>query len=403
MKRTITIIGAGASGMMAAIAAARQGASVTVLEKNDKPLKKLLMTGNGRCNLSNLCEREDSYRGRNPERIRTILDRFPVQKTLAFFESIGVFVKDREGWVYPVNDQASSVASHLLSEASGLSVKIKTREDITDIRFEDGCFICSTGSYEYRSDAVIISTGTAAGLSENASGIAERTARKFGLEFIPYEAALVPLILSDDVVKKWGNDRLRGEVRLLDQGCGIAKKAGELQLTGYGISGIPILQISSFIRNRKAEAGDYELIADLLPGFEEEDVIARAEAARTAAGRNEGPVRFLSGLLPEKLFKATWRDDDTAEDYIGRIKHFRLHVLKKRGTEKAMVCSGGVALSSLTDDLEAAGRPGLFFTGEACDVDGDCGGFNLQWAWSSGTAAGNAAAKEKDPKGSAAE
>ncbi len=388
MKRNVIITGCGASGIMAAITAAGRGASVTVLEKAEKPLKKLLMTGNGRCNLANLNEYEDSYRSSTYGQAKEVLKRFGVKEIIAFFESIGVFTKERDGWVYPVNDQASSVASHLLAEAERLKVRIKNSEEVTEIIRTQKGFICRTGTYEYLSDSVIVSSGTCAHYGKGFTDIAERTAGKFGIVMKDYSPALVPLIIDDKITGKWGTDRLSGRVALIKNGVEIISRKGELQLTSYGISGIPVLQISSYIDDDTGSKDDiYELSVDLLPEFEADDIIARAENAAAASGSAD-KRHFLSGLIPEKLFKSVYRSDESIAEFISRIKDLRLKVKARCGLEKAMVCAGGISLNELSENLESKKVKGLYFTGEAVDIDGDCGGYNLMWAWSSGYAAG---------------
>jgi len=384
MSRQVIVIGGGASGIAAAIFAAGRGARVTVLEKGEKPLKKLLVTGNGRCNLTNLNCSEDSWRSTDPELARNMIRNFGVKETLEFFESIGVFTKDRDGWVYPVNDRASSVAAHLVKEAEALKIKIKTRENVTEVSKDDKGFVCRTETYEYRADAVMIASGSCAYYGDHYTSIAEQTARRFSVAYRVFEPALVPLVPDGSIVGKWGSDRLPGTARLYRNGKMLSEKTGELQLAPYGISGIPILQISSFIKDEPG--AEYTVGLDFLPFFKAEelsDKIARLCGERP--GRDMGLM--LSGLFPEKLFRAVFDADETPESFIRRMKDLRLNIKKKKGFEHAMTASGGVLLSALNEHLEVPDVKGLFFIGEAADVDGDCGGYNLQWAWSSAHAA----------------
>lgn len=384
MSFRVVIIGGGASGIAAAIFAARRGAAVTVLEKNEKPLKKLLVTGNGRCNLTNLTIREDSWRSTDPELALRVIRSFGIPETLAFFESIGVFTRDRGGWVYPVNDHAASAAAHLLREAEALKVKIKTKAEVTAVGKKENEWICRTTDYEYHADAVIIASGSCAHYGDGFTSIAEAAADGYAIARRPFEPALVPLVLDARVVGRWGNDRLSGTVCLYENGEPAAAKSGELQLTSYGISGIPVLQISSYIRNGSGAA--YEVGLDLLPEYDAQTLSEKIRSIlRAEPHRN--PACMLSGLFPEKLFKATFSKGETPEEYIHRMKDLRLRVRKKRGMENAMTASGGIYLSGLNEHLEARNAKGLYFIGEAVDVDGDCGGYNLQWAWSSAHAA----------------
>ncbi len=160
MKRVV-IIGGGASGMMAAIQAARAGAAVTLLEHNEKPGKKILATGNGRCNLTNLVQEPSRYRSSQPDFPWKIITQYPLEDTLAFFSELGIYTKDRNGWVYPYSDQAAGVAQVLELEARHQKVKIKTTEEVTDILREDGQYLVKTATWQYPCDSVIISSGPA--------------------------------------------------------------------------------------------------------------------------------------------------------------------------------------------------------------------------------------------------
>ena len=172
MKKRIVIIGGGASGLMAAIQAARGGASVTLLERNEKPGKKLLATGNGRCNLTNLLQKESCYHGDQREFAWKVIGGFPADRTIAFFSSLGIYTKNRDGWIYPNSDQAASVLQVLLMEASSLKVKMKTREAVRSVKKVGCTFLTEIETWKYESDAVIVACGSPASSIEGASDTA---------------------------------------------------------------------------------------------------------------------------------------------------------------------------------------------------------------------------------------
>ena len=162
LKKQIFVIGAGASGLMAAIQAAVYGAAVTVLEQNDRPGRKICATGNGRCNMTNLNQDENAYRGSHPEFAKDALAQFPVEKTLKFFQELGICTTDRSGWIYPRSNQAQSVVDVLVMKARSLKVKLKTNQTVTGVSFTDGQWKIHTDGWTYSGDAVILANGSRA-------------------------------------------------------------------------------------------------------------------------------------------------------------------------------------------------------------------------------------------------
>lgn len=388
MAKKIVIIGGGASGLMAAIWAARRGASVTILERNDRPGRKLLATGNGRCNLTNLLQERQCYRGSDPDSAFRIISRFGVQETIAFFSSLGVYTRNRDGWIYPYTGQAGSVLQILLMEAAYRGVKIKTRETVTAVEAESGGgFSVRTAGWKYEADAVIVACGSPASEIEGASDTAKSLALSAGHSFLPFRPALVPLKCRGGWFSRWAGVRAAAAISLyLDGGC-VQREVGELQLTGYGISGIPVFQLSRYAVQALEAGSRVSVSLDFLPDFDFE-ALGRYLSVR----REQCPYKTLRqqmvGLLPEKLIDVLAPPDAQPDTVLSNIKAFFLEVSGPLSLGQAQVCSGGVPLGELTDSLESRRVPGLYFTGEAADVDGACGGYNLQWAWSSGTAAG---------------
>ena len=391
-KRQVVITGAGASGMMAAIMAARNGAAVTVLEQNEKPGKKICATGNGKCNFSNLVMPEDAYRGTHPEFVKDAFAQFSVKDTVEFFKELGIFPLDRNGYLYPRSNQAQSVVDVLCMEASHLGVKIKTNEQVTAIETAKNGkkFQVLTKGWHYEADALILANGSKASSISGSDGSGYELAKKMGHRIIPVYPALTALKCKGPAFKTWAGVRTEGKVSLFINGKFHKSERGELQLTEYGISGIPVFQISTYAIREVHEGKKDELRVDFLPELTEEETRELLHARKKACPyKNE--KELLVGLFPEKLSKVL----TSQKHLLSAIKEFPLEVQDGMSFSQAQVCSGGVDTSQVnTHTMESKLCRNLYFAGELLDIDGTCGGYNLQWAWSSGAAAGIHAAKE---------
>lgn len=391
-KRQVVITGAGASGMMAAIMAARNGAAVTVLEQNEKPGKKICATGNGKCNFSNLVMPEDAYRGTHPEFVKDAFAQFSVKDTVEFFKELGIFPLDRNGYLYPRSNQAQSVVDVLCMEASHLGVKIKTNEQVTAIETAKNSkkFQVLTKGWHYEADALILANGSKASSISGSDVSGYELAKKMGHRIIPVYPALTALKCKGPAFKTWAGVRTEGKVSLFINGKFHKSERGELQLTEYGISGIPVFQISTYAIRAVHEGKKAELRVDFLPELTEEETRELLHARKKACPyKNE--KELLVGLFPEKLSKVL----TSQKHLLSAIKEFPLEVQDGMSFSQAQVCSGGVDTSQVnTHTMESKLCRNLYFAGELLDIDGTCGGYNLQWAWSSGAAAGIHAAKE---------
>ncbi len=393
MAKNVVIIGGGASGLMAAIQASRLGAAVTVLEKNEKPGKKLLATGNGRCNFTNRYQDASCYRTENKERAAHILEQFTEQDTEQFFEHLGIRIRSREGWLYPANEQAQSVLDLLLLEARFRKVKIKTRETAVAIEPAEQGYLVRTEGWQYPADSVIVCCGSCASQIAGSDGDALVFAEQLQLASIPFSPALCPLRCKGKQFSAWAGVRVRAKITLLVENKEVLSEQGEVQLTDYGVSGIPVFQISRFAVCAVMEKKQTELLVDFFPELDQAELLAEL-ARRQENCPYKTPKELLIGLLPEKLIPVLIGKKKTPEEMVSAIKTYRLQITGQTDFGKAQVCAGGITLDQLTDSLESVQHPGIFFAGEALDVDGICGGYNLQWAWSSGSAAGRAAAGE---------
>lgn len=392
--RSIIVIGGGAAGLMAAIKAAEQGALVTLLEANEKPGKKLLATGNGRCNFTNVVQEKQYYRGSDPEYAWQILQQFPMQDTLQFFSRLGIYARNRNGWLYPNSDQAAAVLEVLLMEAYHRKVKIKTRESVCEILPGSEGWSVKTKTWEYGADAVIVACGSLASNVEGATDWGISLAKTLGLSVLPMLPALVGLRGKGNRFSRWTGVRIQAKATLYLQGVLMKSASGEIQLTEYGISGIPVFQLSRYAL-RALEEGSTALVElDFLPDFTEKQLAVNLE------NREENcPYKTLQeqliGLLPSRLIPLIASGDSDEREVIRNCKHYPVIITGASSMKQAQVCSGGILTKNLDEHLQAKKYPGLYFAGEIVDVDGACGGYNLQWAWSSGAVAGLAAAKER--------
>lgn len=388
-KKQVLITGGGAAGLMAAIFAARNGAAVTVLEQNEKPGKKICATGNGKCNLTNLSMPSDAYRGSHPEFVREALGQFSVEDTVKFFEEIGIVTVSRNGYLYPRSGQAQSVSDVLCMEARNLGVKLKTNQKVTSISQHKGIWKVITTDWHYEGDALILAGGSKASAVAGADGSCYDLAESQGHTIVPVYPALTALKCRGKNFKAWAGVRTGGEITLWIDGKPFKKEQGELQLTEYGVSGIPVFQLSRYAVCALREGRLVRLSLDFFPEYTQE------ELKKLLLGRKEScPYKtekeLLIGLLPEKLIKVLASD----REFPNSMKEYYLEVTDTMSFAQAQICCGGVDTAEVNScTMESGLKKGLYFAGELLDVDGICGGYNLQWAWSSGAAAGRHAAK----------
>lgn len=390
--RKIIIVGGGAAGLMAAITAARAGASVTVLDHNKKAGKKILATGNGRCNLTNIDQKKAYYRSSDVSRAWDYLQKFTVADTLRFFSEIGIYTRNKNGWMYPNSEQAQSVLDCLIMEAAFRKVKIKTRQNIEDIFQDEAGWSVRTDSWTYQADAVILACGSPASQVEGASDFGIHFAKKYNLKTAVFEPALVGLRCFGNYFSAWAGVRVHAAVTLCLKDTPFITELGEVQLTDYGLSGIPVFQISRYAVRAVMENTKTEVVVDFLPDFTEEELYSHI-CSRVEKCPYKTMEEQLISLLPSRLIPLVAQNLKTVEELIKNIKNHVCTVKGASSLAQAQVCSGGILLDELDDDLQSRQYPGLYFAGEVLDVDGACGGYNLQWAWSSGAVAGRAAAK----------
>lgn len=411
MKRVL-VIGGGASGLMAAIAAARNGAKVTVLEKNKQVGKKIRITGNGRCNLTNTDQGLQHYHSSAPFFAAEVLEQVSMQDIVQILTEIGIFTKNRNGYLYPYSDQASAVAEVLRMEAEHLGVKLAMNTEAKGIRQTKEGFLIETEGWSYPADAVILAAGSKAAPDTGSDGSGYRLAKQLGLQMQKPLPALVKLSCRESFFEKLAGVRMDAQVEIFSEGESLASNVGEVQFTRTGLSGIPVFQISRYAVQALNAGKKVTAALNLMPLFDEASFFAFLKN-RIEKNSHKTGEQLLTGLLPEKmavcvlersgLKKGTKTAGDWTEREIrrltGRILRFDAEITGSGDFKEAQVCSGGVDVREIDPDtMEARKVSGLYLAGELLDVDGDCGGYNLQWAFSSGYLAGQNAAKAGEEK-----
>lgn len=412
MSKRVVIIGGGAAGMTAAIFAARQGAEVTILEHTDRMGKKILSTGNGKCNLSNRKIDESCYRSSQPDFAPAVLSRFTVEETVAFFEDLGIVIKERDGYLYPYSGQASSVLDVLRFELSKREVTVVTECKTEKILLSDGGrkeFSILTSKGKYGADALILAAGSMAAPSTGSDGSGYALARQLGLSVIKPLPALVQLRCKENFYKQISGVRTDATVTLFTEegnGAGmkrreLAANTGELQLTDYGISGIPVFQVSRFASVALDRKQRVTAVLDFHPEASVEK-IRRLLEERCLRCKHTAAEELLTGWFNKKLSqlflklagidgkrKAGTITEREKTKLLSLIKEFQTEVTGTNPFDNAQIACGGVDVSQLdSKTMEVKTKKGLYLIGELLDVDGICGGYNLQWAWSTGAIAG---------------
>lgn len=406
----IAVIGGGASGLVAAISAARESLKqnknvrISVLEANSRVGKKILVTGNGRCNFTNENISAENFHGER-ELAYSVYRDFDCEKTLDFFRSIALFSKsDFAGRVYPLSNQATAVLDALRCEAQKLGIEEITETKITSVEKHGSGFILNGN---IKAKVCILATGGKAAPVQGSDGSGFSLLKEFGVKVTPLYPALAPLVC-ENFPKNLKGIRAQGKISIRHQGKILCEDTGEIQYTDYGLSGIPSMQVSRSASLALAQkSGDVVAVVDSCPSFTEEEL---GEILNGLIRRNpsmSGEL-LLAGLLPKRLGITLLADCCVnSSKEIGKIypavvrkitaavKNKKYKVCSVKGFNDAQVTTGGIPAWEINGNtLELKKIKGMFVAGEIIDVDGDCGGYNLQWAWSSGYKAGINAVRE---------
>ncbi|MDD6571516.1 MAG: NAD(P)/FAD-dependent oxidoreductase [Thermoflexaceae bacterium] len=402
----IIIIGGGASGMMAAIAAAESEKKVLILEHNERLGKKILQTGNGRCNLTNLYMEQECYCRENSGFAMNVIRDFNQQDVMSFFQDIGLMLHDRGGYVYPNSDQASSVNEVLYLELKRKKINVRTQVTIKKItKKKPEGFEISTEQGIFQCNRLILATGSKAYPKSGSDGSGYELAQKLGHTVMTPLPALTSLQSDFPFMKSVSGVRCDGLVKLLINGEETIRERGEIQMTDYGISGIPVFQISRYAVQEICNKKRVSCILDFLPDYSEMKVI---EFIRKKKERKDLTMEeAVGGMINRKLSSmilnylgypldapaVKLKENDLRAIAI-QLKNLKINITGYNSFDYGQVCQGGVDVKEINyTTMESRKVKGLYFAGEIVDVDGICGGYNLQWAWSSGHKAGKAAAQ----------
>ena len=389
----VIVIGAGAAGMVAAITAARNGKKVIILEKLDKAGKKLLATGNGKCNFTNAKMSADCYGG-DRSFIEGILTNYGVKEILDFFHSIGIYPMEKNGYYYPNSEQATSVVYALLDELDRLHVTIAYGQQVNKIQPSSHGVNVFTTCDTFSCNKLIIATGLKASPKLGSDGNMFNVIKELGHRFTPVLPALCGYYCKGIDFKKISGVRARGTVHAKINGNIVASDTGEMQFTDYGLSGIPVFQISRFLSKALYAKENVEIELNLLPEFDKETLINELNFRKDRLKcRKE---HLLNGLLNQKLADMllhSMKEEFSTEMLANKLRSITVSVTEYRDYEFAQVCTGGIPVVEVhPETLESVFIPNIHFAGEILDVDGICGGYNLHFAWATGLIAGNATA-----------
>ena len=403
--RHVAVIGGGAAGMMAAITAAREGVKVTILEHKDRIGKKILSTGNGRCNFTNTYQTPACYRSDNRDFAWNIIQKFNVEKTISFFKELGIYPKDRNGYLYPYSDQAAAILEVLQIEIAKLDICVMTEINVLDIQPVKRGIRVTTDKKTITVDSVILACGSKAAPVTGSDGSGYQLAKLLGHRIVPVLPALVQLRCAEKFYKSISGVRVQGTVEIYADDISLASDTGEIQLTNYGISGIPVFQVSRYVAKAIYQKQSVTAVLNFMPDMNKDEFLSFLQERITLCP-HKTLDEFFTGIFPKKLCELWIRlsrlpkemrvfdlSGEQLEKLVLLIQHLRTHITETNAFEQAQICCGGVDTTEINPDtLESNYVPGIYFAGELLDVDGICGGYNLQWAWSSGFVAGREAA-----------
>lgn len=406
----VLVIGGGAAGLLAGIAAAQNGAEAVILEKMRQPGKKMLITGKGRCNITNVCEIPEFIKNLpgNGRFLNSVLRQFTNEDIVALLEANGLATKvERGGRIFPVSDMARDVVDTLVKIFTASGGKLYTDCKVLEIMTEGGAVTgVRTTNGIFSGDAVILAAGGASYPGTGSDGSGAKLAAKAGHSIVPLKPSLVPLESDYPYTADLQGLSLRNvNAVLLGDKKKLGEEFGEMLFTHFGVSGPIVLSLSNLAAEALAAGKEVELVIDLKPALSREKLDARVQRDFTAYSRKQ-LVNGMKDLLPQRLIPVVcdmaYLDEEKFVNQISReerrrlvdtLKGFTVPVTATRPLAEAIVTAGGVSTKEINPKtMESKLIKGLYFAGEVMDVDGYTGGFNLQAAFSSGYAAGRAAA-----------
>lgn len=389
----IGIIGGGASGLVAAINAVSEDNEVIILERNEECGKKILATGNGRCNYWNTDQDLSHYESSTKYLIKELINDETEKEVLNFFDKLGIIPKIKNGYYYPISNQAISIRNTLIDECIDNIVKIHANYLVESIEIKNDKFIINN---EEEFDKIIISTGSFASPKTGSDGMGYKFLRKLGHTIIKPLPSLVQLNTKNySFLKEWKGIRSDVEITLVEDGQEIKKQTGEIQLTDYGISGICVFNLSNEVSRGLYNNKKEEILINFLPELTEEQLINLLSSKRSIR-------RVLAGILNNKLveielnlnsLKKLDKYNDLSKvkkkELIDTLLRFKVEIESTKSFNESQVSSGGVSLEEINlKTMESKLVKNLYITGELLDITGECGGYNLGIAWRTGIIAG---------------
>lgn len=404
------VIGGGAGGLVASIVAAREGNSVFLVERNSTCGKKIVLTGNGKCNYFNENQDISHYHSSHPEKIKTLLTEKRFKDVLSFFDTIGMVPKIKNGYYYPYAGQATSMKEALLVEAKRQKVTILEEVYIEKISKEEEGFLVCSKEETIKADAVILATGSKACPKTGSDGNGYALVSQLGHSICEPLPALVPLKTNARCVKEWAGIRCEASLSLFVEGKKKREEAGEIQLTPYGISGICTFNLSGIASRALYHNQEVCVSIDFLPFLPK---VFEERMAWLEKRQIEVPGRtleqFFEPLLQYKLIRIllkeahlslekTWNTclRGEKEKLVKLMSSFPVPITGTESYEKAQVCTGGIPLTEINlETMESLKVKDLYLVGEMLDVDGDCGGYNLTFAFLTGMIAGRSVGEKR--------
>ena len=388
--------------MCAAIYAARNGAEVCIIEKNDCLGKKLSMTGNGRCNLTNLNMSEDCYNAAARSRMKDWLGTYGAEDVICFFKSLGVVVRSEDGYIYPVSGQAKTVVDALKNEIIRLGIKVIYKEQLKSINsLENGSLEIVTDKSRYEADKCIIAVGSLSGVKSTMStGDGYYICKKLGMNIKDTFPALVGFKCEDGELLPEKGVRCDVRISFVLGNEVLSSEQGELQITSDGISGIPVMQASRDVIRFVEEKKPVYAVIDFFPDYDESEFdILKKDMLRLKDDRsvtefllgfaNQGVTDMILGRMKmSKTMKMKNVSDSFAECILDSYRNLKLKIDDSYGYQASQVTTGGVSIAEIGSDFSFNKNRNIYVIGELLDVDGRCGGYNLQFAFTSGSIAG---------------
>ncbi len=402
MKYDVAIIGGGAAGLFAAVSLKKKQPkiSVVIIEALDRVGKKLITTGNGRCNITNRFATLENYHGANKDFIKSVFDRFFIDDTVKIFKEIGVEITfENDGRAYPMSYQASSVVDALRFFCDENGVDIKTNCAVRDIIQQNGYVIKTSGETFYSNTVIVTGGLMAGGRALGSTGEVLSIVQRLGIKCAPLFPAIVQLKTNTEITRQLKGIKVDCFATLKQGDTKKRTEFGEVLFTDYGLSGPPILQIS-----RNALPGT-KVCLDVMPKFKQDELVKILTARKSALSKRT-LENYLTGFLNKRLGQVVLKEcgiklsesiktlsTHDIELIAKKIKNLEFSVVGNTGFGAAQVCCGGVKETELLYNLESKKYKAMFFAGEIINVDADCGGYNLQWAWSSAAIASDGVLK----------